>query len=367
MKKNSKRYIFGSFHLKKICLVLMFPISAMLLFSAASLSVTSFSENALYTVLSLGVNAPYSIADGSVAKAIFRLSLPTASIKSVAKKTAPAQEVETEPPTELPVSPPLPEDNSERVTYSSAAEKGYTSTEGIYINNQTDLSVDVASLLSAPLEFTETDGPLVLIVHTHTSESYTPSEKYNYIPSETDRSQDTNFNMVSVGREVYALLCEAGINTIHDESINDYPSYNGSYNKTLKLIESYTQKYPSIQIVLDIHRDAIVKSDGTKIKVSADVPGVDASQVMLVVGTDQSGLSHPTWKKNMSFALKLQYKMNELYPTLARPVNLRKQRFNQHTAPGALIVEVGTNGNTLDEAKEGAKLFARALIEVLNN
>ncbi len=370
MKKHPKIYCFTSLRCAKPVAALMLAAALAVLFCAGRVS----SSGALYSaqiggivLTSLRTSGVFSEDD--LTKTVLRLSLPalTFSVRPAQEKTEDVPESE---PTEAATitAPTVYPNTAETVTYQTAAENGYKSSDGLYINNQTDKTVDISSLLNAPLNFSASEGdPLVLIVHTHTSESYTPSEKYNYVPSDTDRTEDINYNMASVGEVAYEALTAAGINTIHDKSINDYPSYSGSYSKTLKLIESYIEKYPSIQVVLDIHRDAIIKSDGTKIRTAATINGEEAAQIMLVVGTDQSGLSHPNWQQNLSFALKLQYKMNELYPSLARPINLRKQRFNQHTAPGALIVEVGTNGNTLDEAKLGIKLFADALIGVLTN
>ncbi|MCD8049754.1 MAG: stage II sporulation protein P [Clostridia bacterium] len=371
MKKRPKIYCFTSLRAVKPVTALMLAAALAALFCVCKLSSSgSLSSAQIGGVVLTSLRTSGVLSEDDLTKTVLRLSLPALTFS-----VRPAQEIrdedatEPEPTEEETTSEPIVLPNTaETVTYQTAAENGYKSSDGIYINNQTDKSVDISSLLNAPLNFSaSSDDPLVLIVHTHTSESYTPSEKYNYTPSDTDRTEDINYNMASVGEVAYETLTAAGINTIHDKSINDYPSYSGSYSKTLKLIESYIEKYPSIQIVLDIHRDAIIKSDGTKIRTAATINGEEAAQIMLVVGTDQSGLAHPDWQQNLSFALKLQYEMNELYPSLARPINLRKQRFNQHTAPGALIVEVGTNGNTLEEAKLGVKLFSDALIEVLSN
>jgi stage II sporulation protein P len=363
MKKHSKFFVLGLKNSLKTLIFFMCAISAIFLFSLKFF--VPHMDCSLVASIIFAADKIYSPPSSkSLTETALRLSMPSlaysvkeSEISSVAEEVT---EAETVP------SSPLPNE-AQSVTYSTAEEKGYVSSSGIYINNQTDLTFDVESLLNAPLKFSVSDEPSVLIVHTHTSESYTPSEKFNYTPTDTDRTQDVSFNMAAVGDVVYDKLTEAGISVIHDKSINDYPSYSGSYSKTLKLIQSYIEKYPSIKVVLDIHRDAVMKSDGTKIKTVTQINGEDVSQVMLVVGTNKSGLDHPQWRDNLSFALKLQYKMNSLYPTLARPINLRKQRFNQHTAPGALIVEVGTNGNTLDEALKGVSLFSDALISVLSN
>ncbi len=374
MKKNPKFYFFGSIHASRLTVILLYPAAALLLlaflfiFSSPSSSLAA-AKGALGSALRT-FSAP---GDEKVARAMLQMSLPALSFSKNTKTkgdkeaSSPSEAAPTEPPKmeEATALPPPPQNNAYSVTYNKAEEKGYRSAEGIYVNNQTNKTFDIASLLNSPLDLTASDGPIVLIVHTHTSESYTPSAAYNYVPSDTDRTEDLNYNMASVGEAVAEKLTQANINFIHDKSINDYPSYSGSYSKTLKLIESYIQKYPSIKVVLDVHRDAIIRSDGTKVRTAVNIAGTDAAQVMFVVGTDQSGLAHPNWKNNLAFAVRLQQKMNALYPSLARPINLRKQRFNQHMTNASLIVEVGTNGNTLDEAKYGASLFADALIKVL--
>jgi stage II sporulation protein P len=203
------------------------------------------------------------------------------------------------------------------------------------------------------------------IVHTHTTESYTPTPMFEYTPSDTDRTLDKKYNMVRVGDAVKKVLTEKGITVYHDTTINDYPSYNGSYNKSGTNIKNHLSAYPSTKIVLDIHRDAIGTSESTKTKYVCEVDGKNAACIMFVAGSDQSGLAHEKWRENLSFALLLQEHINGIYPDLCRPLNFRKQRFNQQLSPGAIIVEVGTNGNTLEEAIYGAELFARALADFL--
>ena len=313
-------------------------------------------------IVSVGLNEPIALGDTNIAKAVLSTAIPNVAFVPKAK-IIPTTHI-TESPTEEATLPAL--DNSSSITYKSAEEKGYKSVEGIYINNQTSKSFDMEELLNKDIDLSLSDAPSVLIVHTHTTESYTPSAKYNYTPTETDRTTDFNYNMAAVGEVIADHLTQSGINTIHDKTINDYPSYSQSYSKSLKLIKSYMEKYPSIKIVIDVHRDAIVTPSGTKMRpLAATTP--PCAQVMAVVGTNDSGLEHPSWQTNLAFALKLQHKMNSQYPSLARPINLRRERFNQHLSPYSFILEVGTNGNTLDEAKEGALLFAKSLVNLLKN
>ena len=234
----------------------------------------------------------------------------------------------------------------------------------VKISDNTKLNLSPEKFLSTKPTFLGEDFS-VLIVHTHTTESYTPSEKYNYTPTDTDRTTDKNFNMVRVGEEIKNVLESNGVRVYHDTTINDHPSYSGSYNKSAQAIESHIKKDPSIKIVLDVHRDAIEGANGKKVKHTTKIDGEDAAKIMFVVGSNQSGLAHDNWEENMRFAASLQKHTLSLYPDLCRPINFRSQRFNQQLAPGGIIVEVGTNGNTLDEAILGARYFAISLSDFI--
>ena len=167
-----------------------------------------------------------------------------------------------------------------------------------------------------------------------------------------------------IGDELTEILSGAGLYVLHDRGIYDYPSYTGSYNRAGAAIEQYLESCPGIRIVLDIHRDALGEN-GVVYKTMAEEEGTTASQVMLLVGTDESGLEHPDWRSNLALALYLQNAVNSACPTLMRPVNLVPQRYNQQLTPGSLIVEVGSSGNTLREALAAIRLFGRAAAPAL--
>ena len=160
-----------------------------------------------------------------------------------------------------------------------------------------------------------------------------------------------------VGDELTALLEKAGLRVLHDREIYDYPSYTGSYNRSGEAVERYLREYPGIAVVIDIHRDAL-GSDGVIYKTMAEEEGTVSSQIMLLVGTDASGLEHPNWRSNLALALYLQEAVGWKHPTLMRPVTLVRQRYNQHLTEGSLILEVGSSGNTLQEALAAIRLFA---------
>ncbi len=221
---------------------------------------------------------------------------------------------------------------------------------------------DKQALLTRPSALSlSDDGPAILIVHTHSSEAYTMEAGFEYPESDALRTLDERYSVIRVGDEIADILTEAGISVLHDTQPNDYPNYNGAYERMRQTIEGYLAEYPSIQMVLDIHRDAAEDADGNPVALTADVDGDACAELMLVVGTDEGGLSHPDWQENLANALKIQTLLNRSAPGLCRNLNLRTERFNQHETPGSLLVEVGASGNTLAEALRSARILGQAL------
>ena len=240
-----------------------------------------------------------------------------------------------------------------------------TITGGLSIKNETSYPVDIAAILmQGPDIVLRADEPQILIIHTHSSEAYTPAGLDRYEASDTCRTEDTDYNIVRIGDELTALLTEAGLNVIHDRGIYDYPSYTGSYSRSGAAVEQYLADYPSIGIVIDMHRDAL-GADGVVYKTMAEESGVCASQIMLLSGTDESGLPNPDWRSNLALALYLQEAVSLRHATLMRPVDLVPQRYNLHLTRGSLIMEVGSSGNTLQEALAAIRLFADAAAPAL--
>ena len=204
------------------------------------------------------------------------------------------------------------------------------------------------------------EGPQILILHTHTTEAYTKGKKDTYKETDTARTTDNDYNMVRVGEEMKDVFEEMGLSVVHDKTKYDYPSYTGSYSRALTGIQKMLKKYPTIQVVLDVHRDAIIGSDGTSYAKKTEIDGEEVAQVMLVVGTNDMGLTHPNWRDHLTLAVQIQKNMLAIDSDLPRPIDLRRQRFNEHATPGSLLVEVGTSGNTLKQALAGARLFAQA-------
>ena len=246
-------------------------------------------------------------------------------------------------------------------TLIPTADTGYVTGAGLYLYNRTQLDVDLAAAAVRPIPFTlagKDQGPQILIIHTHATEAYTQDGSDIYTPSDNNtRTVDEHYNMVRVGDEMEKVFTEMGLSVIHDRQLYDYPQYSGAYQRSGAAVEEYLKEYPSIRIVLDVHRDALVASDGTVYKTMTRVDGEKTAQVMVVVGT---GEAHPGWEDNLALAARVQKSLDTLYPTLARPIALRSSHYNQQLSPGSLLVEVGSHGNTLQEALSAARDFARA-------
>jgi stage II sporulation protein P len=234
--------------------------------------------------------------------------------------------------------------------------------DSIQIKYNCSRSPDLEELITRPLEWDLTSSkPTVLIVHTHATESYTKSKGEIYRETSAFRTLDENYNMISIGDRVAELLEAGGITVLHDRQLHDYPSYNGSYNHSRASVKQYLKEHPSILLVLDLHRDAS-GDNRNQMKTHAVVNGQDSAQLMLVVGSDASGLTHPNWEENLALGLKLQVQLERISPGIMRYVNLRGQRFNQDLMPGMLLVEVGAAGNSHSEALNAAAVLAQGIL-----
>lgn len=250
----------------------------------------------------------------------------------------------------------------------SGSGTGYINAQGVSLFNRTEKTVDLESVAQAgsSLTFQPAEaGPQVLIMHTHSTEAYARDGTEPYTETGTARTTDTSYNIIRVGDEIARIFEEMGLNVIHDTELYDYPAYDGAYERSRAGVEAYLAQYPTIQMVLDVHRDALVDSDGTIYKPMIQIDGVKMAQVMLLVGSDDAGASFPDWQEHLALAMEIQQEMNSLWPGLARPITLRTARFNQQLTKGSLLVEVGGHGNTLEEALAGARLFARSAAKVL--
>ena len=312
--------------------------------------------------LVLAVGAADAAPSGTAAAPepdVFLLEILAAAPEDTPEETLPA--VTQQEPDEIPEEPePEPEPEA-----PACSPPVFTAEEAdaIELAGACSYTPDKQALLLRPsaLDFDQ-DGPTVLIVHTHSSEAYTMETGFEYPESDELRTQDSRYSVIRVGEELASILTDAGISVLHDTAPNDYPNYNGAYERMRQTIEGYLAEYPTIQMVLDIHRDAAEDADGNPVALTAEVGGEACAELMLVVGTDEGGLSHPDWQENLANALKLQALLNRAAPGLCRSLDLRTERFNQHETPGSLLIEIGSTGNTLAEALRSARILADALI-----
>lgn len=238
---------------------------------------------------------------------------------------------------------------------------------GVHIKNSTDLSVNAEKLLSSKLGFQtgENTDIKVLIVHTHATESFLAEDRDYYTASDLSRTTDNSSNVTRLGEIVAERLNAASIVAIHDKTQHDYPSYSGSYSRAAATIKSHLKSEPGIKVVIDIHRDAI-QSGGTKTKLTAEIEGKRAAQIMLVMGSQSGSVKNfPNWQENLKLALRLQKNIEETYPALARPLSLMSRSYNQPLTTGSMLIEIGTDANTLSEATYSAELLSDALIKTL--
>jgi stage II sporulation protein P len=239
--------------------------------------------------------------------------------------------------------------------------------DGILVRNTTlQQEIDIQKYLNGRV-YADIDKnkPAVLIYHTHTTETYEILDRGFYSKDRSSRSEYSGENMVRVGEEICKILEDNGYKTIHDKTIYD-KEYSGAYERSCNNISNILKENPSIQIVLDIHRDAIYPKDGSRIKTVAEINGRKAAQIMIISGCEDGNVTNfPNWEKNLSFAIQLQNKLKNDYPQLVRPLMFCSRKCNMHLTPCSILIEIGTDANTLSEAVYSAKLFAESLSEFL--
>ncbi len=314
---------------------------------------TDFPKPYTYINLPKDTNAPAGIE--------YFNSLPKEDTNQEGQDPAPEQPPEelTPPSNSFPI---IPLDMSDGQTVNNIKYK-----------NESKYSPDINSLLNQeyPLNFAKSVSsnnekqPIVLIIHTHGSECYSPEGVQAYTADTPTRVLDTTANVVAVGKVLADELNARGVSTIHCTTMFDAESYSDSYNLSENKVQEYLAEYPSIQYVFDIHRDSITRTNNEKIKPLTTVNGIETAQAMFVVGTDSGGADHPNWLNNLTVATFFQNKLIEKYGNIMRPINLRKASFNAEHAPGSLLIEIGTCGNTLTEAKNCAAFLGEAIAEVI--
>ena len=251
------------------------------------------------------------------------------------------------------------------VTYEKA---GATHTFGnVKVKNNTDSQpLDIEKILSQKLGLSiDKSKPAVLIFHSHTSEGYEMIEREWYACDYTARSNDENRNIVRVGTEIADYLTNLGYTVIHDKTIHD-DNYSDSYSKSRKTVAKHLEEHPEIQIVLDIHRDAITQDNGEKIKPVNTINGKKAAQLMIITGVEEGKVEDfPDWEYNLNFALHLQEKCETMFPGLMRPVLFSQRKYNMDMTRFSLLIEMGSEVNTLEEACYSGRMLAAALASLM--
>ena len=250
-----------------------------------------------------------------------------------------------------------------------SGEKYIPCGAGSIKNNTRQTAADIAAEIENPLPFAiekDSPDPQVLVMHTHATEDYRLSAGLWFAPGDGARSTDRSINMCAVGRVVADTLNAAGINTLHDETLNDYPSYTGSYANSRAVVQQYLQKYPSIRVVLDVHRDAIETEGGSRYAPVCTVDGRQAAQVMIICGCDNgTTVQLPAWRQNLRFAAAWERSMESRCPGFTRPVLFSYRFYNQDLTTGSLLIEIGGHGNNLNEALYAGQLAAKGLAAAL--
>ena len=246
---------------------------------------------------------------------------------------------------------------TEIATKNAITESYNTEINGVKIKNETSFGID-NSMFNIEQNINKDN---IIIFHTHTCESYTPSEQFYYQQTGNYRTTDLNFSVAKVGEQLTNCLISYGFNVIHDKTYHDYPAYSGSYTRSLTTVENIL-KTSSSDIIIDLHRDAIGSKSNydPSVKIGEEV----VAQLMFVIGTNGGGLYHPNWQSNLMFAIQLQQKANEMYPGLFKPIIIRNSRYNQHLGNAACIIEVGATGNTLEQCLRSMKYLAKVLAEL---
>lgn len=213
--------------------------------------------------------------------------------------------------------------------------------------------------LSVDLDGDSGKEPLVLIYHTHGSETY-------------KEEKGKSGSVLDVGKALKKELASYGIASIHDTSIYDQVNgeldRNAAYDYAGDSVEATLKKNPSIQVVLDLHRDSVEDS----IHLVTEVDGKDTAQIMFFNGVSRlkSGeltyLKNPNKSSNLAFSLQMQLLAAKYYPDFTRKIYIKGYRYNLHLARRAVLIEVGAQNNTVSEAKNAMKPLAEMLYRLLS-
>ncbi len=289
------------------------------------------------------------------------------------EKTASSQNQSTDFEYSIPSENELKKYDSEHKDEEQYPVREFNTTIGnqsygnIQMKNASSADIDIKSELNAKLGFTieDTDKPQVLIYHTHTSESFLKYDTGYFYESYYPRTTDPSANVCAVGEEITKQLNKVGIKTIHDTTVHDYPSYNGAYDRSYNTVSDYLEKYPSIKVVIDIHRDGI-GTETSKSKPIAEIDGKKAAQIMILAGYNyDDDETFQDWEYNLRFAMKIQNTAVDMYPDLMRPIYFADFMYNMNINTGSLLIEIGSESNTIEEVRYSGFLLGKVLSNTL--
>ncbi|NLU35681.1 MAG: stage II sporulation protein P [Clostridiales bacterium] len=239
------------------------------------------------------------------------------------------------------------------------------------VSDEIKIQIKHIQVDESPIEM-KGEGPKILIYHSHTREAYrqNPEDPYAEASAEAFRTDDMNYSVVRIGTALAKALSDRGIAVLHDKTNHEAGNYNASYAKSLETLKKRMAEYDSLNMFIDIHRNAYDKRSRKK---SDDdvviINGERVARVMVVIGTGEGimgGFSEkPNWKENAKLAIKLTNKLNELYPGLARDVYYKTGRYNQHVSTNAILIEVGSTLTTLEEAERACIYLAEAISQIV--
>ncbi len=348
--------------LKRAAWVAAAALTVFLCGQVSAEGLAQFGKDAALFAVGLGEPLSAAALVGERVNAAFTTTAPT-TVTTV-PTTAPTTAVQVLSPL---ISAPTKAAGAGTVLLQNMAGGGET-VNGVSVRNRSGKAFDLKKEIAAgtSLSLTNTAAPQVLIVHTHTTEGYLTYDTGFFNPADVERTKDTGRNVCAAGAALKAALEKQGIVTVHDTTIHDNPQYTGAYSRSEATVKALLAKYPSVKVVLDLHRDAVIPKDDTHAKPTAEINGKKAAQMMIIAGVvSTAALPHPKWQENFHFALQLQKSLSAAYPELMRPLYLVGSRYNQHLSTGYLLVEVGTDVNTVAEAEYSATLLGNTIAKLL--
>lgn len=245
--------------------------------------------------------------------------------------------------------------------------------EQVTIDDDVNKDIIIDKIFTAPeyKELTLTDvEPTVLIYHTHTTEAYAKTALYNYIETSPWRTNDNTMNIVAVGERLKTQLAEYGIVAIHDTTNHEPPKLATSYSRSVKTMEKYKAQYPSLKLFIDVHRDAYGDAEAG-LKDVVILNGKEVAKLMFVVGTGEGATGtgfgeKPDFPSNYALAKALTNELKLFDSKLVRKIRVKTGRYNQHVANHCILVEIGHNANTLDQALNAVEYLAMAIAKMSN-